>query len=63
MQALIVALQNKHAALERQLTEQMRRPQPDDLEVMRIKEAKMRTKDQLEELGCIRRPQNSEPRV
>ena len=63
MQALIIALQNKHAALERQPAEQMRRPQPDDLEVMRIKEAKMRTKDQLEELRVHSRPPNSEPRV
>lgn len=58
MQALILALQNKHAELDRRLKEEQSRPRPDDLAVMRIKIAKLRVKDELERLWRERRARN-----
>ncbi|MGI8944373.1 MAG: YdcH family protein [Qipengyuania sp.] len=44
------ALQTKHAGLEARLREEMARPAPDDVMVKRIKQQKLRIKEELSEL-------------
>lgn len=43
----VSALQLKHAGLERQLQDEMNRPQPDDVLVQQLKKRKLRIKEQL----------------
>ena len=41
-------LDREHARLERLIAEQLARPRPDDIEVARLKKAKLAVKDQIE---------------
>lgn len=44
------ALEERHAALERQITEEDARPRPDDAELTRLKREKLRVKEEMERL-------------
>lgn len=50
LQPRIDSLQNRHVALDARITEEDHRPQPNDLEVARLKREKLRVKDELERL-------------
>lgn len=41
------ALQQKHAVLDRQIREEMRRPMPDDTVIQQLKKQKLRLKEEL----------------
>lgn len=43
----VSALQLKHAGLERQLHDELNRPQPDDVLVQELKKRKLRIKEQI----------------
>ncbi|MCG8442948.1 MAG: DUF465 domain-containing protein [Caulobacterales bacterium] len=58
MHGRLLALQNRHALLERRLAEEMARPRPDDVELKRIKVAKLNIKDEQAELWRRRRELN-----
>jgi hypothetical protein len=40
-------LEREHARLERRIAEEARRPRPDDIEMARLKKAKLLVKDQI----------------
>ena len=42
------ALETKHAGIERQLHEEMNRPQPDDAVLQDLKKRKLRIKEQMQ---------------
>ena len=42
-----VALEFKHAGLDRQIEDEERRPHPDDVVIAQLKKEKLRIKDQL----------------
>jgi hypothetical protein len=44
------SLEERHAALERQIAEEDGRPQPDEAELSRLKREKLRVKDEMERL-------------
>jgi hypothetical protein len=44
------ALEERHAALERQIAEEDGRPRPDDAELARLKREKLRVKEEIERL-------------
>ncbi|WP_135467418.1 YdcH family protein [Crenalkalicoccus roseus] len=48
--ARIRALEERHAALERQIEEETARPRPDDTELQRLKREKLRLKEEMERL-------------
>lgn len=48
----IDSLRAKHAALDRELEDQIRRPLPSMDEVSRLKRMKLRVKDELYRLSC-----------
>lgn len=45
-----IALQNKHAGLERQIAAEMARPSPDETLVVELKKRKLRIKEELAQL-------------
>ena len=47
----IDSLRAKHAALEREIDEEVHRPLPDDLRLSELKREKLRIKDQIAQLG------------
>lgn len=50
LQARLEALKERHASLEAQLAEEDQRPRPDDALVARLKQEKLRLKDEMEKL-------------
>ena len=48
--ARIASLEQRHAALERRITDEDRRPQPDTQELARMKLEKLRLKEEMEKL-------------
>ena len=42
-----VALESKHAGLDRQIEDEERRPHPDEIRLAQLKKEKLRIKDQL----------------
>lgn len=50
MDARIASLEERHAALERQILDEDRRPRPDDTELLRLKREKLRLKEEMERL-------------
>jgi hypothetical protein len=50
MQARIASLAERHAALDRQIMDQDRRPKPDDAALARMKLEKLRLKEEMERL-------------
>lgn len=44
------ALEERHAALERQIADEDGRPRPDDAELARLKREKLRVKEEIERL-------------
>lgn len=46
----ISALQLKHAGIDRQLTQEMSRPLPDDVVVQDLKKRKLRIKEEMQRL-------------
>jgi hypothetical protein len=44
------SLEERHAALERQIAEEDGRPHPDEAELSRLKREKLRVKDEMERL-------------
>ena len=49
----IDALRTKHASLDRQLEDEVRRPLPSNEEVNRLKRLKLQVKDELTRLGAM----------
>lgn len=46
----LIALQNKHAGLERRIADEMARPSPDETLVVELKKRKLRIKEELSHL-------------
>ncbi|MBX6745023.1 MAG: YdcH family protein [Acetobacteraceae bacterium] len=44
------SLEERHANLERQITQEDARPRPDELEIARLKREKLRVKEEIERL-------------
>lgn len=44
------SLEERHANLERQITQEDARPRPDELEITRLKREKLRVKEEIERL-------------
>ena len=51
LQSRIDSLKTRHQALDAQLAEEDGRPRPDDAELARLKNAKLRLKDEMERLS------------
>ena len=49
----IDALRTKHASLDRQLEDEVRRPLPSNEEINRLKRLKLRVKDEMTRLGAM----------
>jgi len=54
-EARIAALKERHAALERRILDEDRRPRPDTQVLARLKLEKLRIKEELERLCAVRR--------
>lgn len=50
LHARIVSLEERHAALERRILDEDRRPRPDGAELARLKREKLRIKEEMERL-------------
>ena len=54
MNARIASLEQRHAALERQILDEDRRPRPDDTALSRLKLEKLRLTEEMERLRSSR---------
>lgn len=50
MNARIASLEERHAALDRQILDEDRRPRPNETELVRLKREKLRLKEEMERL-------------
>lgn len=53
-EARIAALEERHAALERRILDEDRRPRPDEQALTRLKLEKLRLKEEMERLRAVR---------
>ena len=55
LDARIASLEDRHAALDRRILDEDRRPQPDGLELAKLKREKLKLKEEMERLRAATR--------